>query len=88
MTIPQSSRDLAADKIPEWRIALGAGPYDPVTIPWREMDTRERQFCLAYSRVALQYALREWIDIPEEMRGRIKNNLFRAARRATEILKG
>lgn len=69
-------------------ILRDGGPADPVAVEWQAMDERERGFWLHYSRLSLSYSAASWRDIPPAMRATLKNNLFRAAKRAEAILQG
>lgn len=59
---------------------------DAIAVEWSGMDRREREFWLHYARLPAAYAERFWRDIPGAARATLKNNLFRAAKRAAAIL--
>ena len=62
------------------------GESDPFHSVWRDLPKEERAFWLSCSRRSVLYSERIWQDIPGEVRSVIKNNLYRAAKRAEFLL--
>lgn len=61
---------------------------DGLADEWRQMPEAEREFWLKVSRQSTRHAARaNWYEIPGEVRAIVKNNLYRAARRAAQILR-
>lgn len=61
---------------------------DGIAAEWRTMDEREREFWLKVSRLSTRYATAaEWFALPGDVRATVKNNLYRAAQRARQIIR-
>ncbi len=60
---------------------------DGMADEWRAMDEREREFWLKVSRLSTRYATTAvWFALPGDVRATLKNNLYRAAQRARQII--
>jgi len=63
---------------------------DPFAPTWNELQRQERQFWLGVSkapkREIFALSLKSWADLPGDLRCVIKNNLYRCAKRAQELL--
>lgn len=60
---------------------------DGLSEEWRGMLEDERVFWLKVSRQSTRHATcANWYELPADVRAVIKNNLYRAARRAAQIL--
>lgn len=79
--LPRSATALA-----ECRAILG-GSHDPMARVWDSLTPEERAFWLAAARLNRFDAGRAWVDLSGDARCRIKNALFRAAERASVLLK-
>lgn len=63
------------------------GPqFEPMARVWRELEEVERDFWLAVARQPRRLACEPWERLPGDVRDRVKNGLYRAARRASELL--
>lgn len=87
-----ASASMQAKPVPDGlaacRALLGGVEADPLALSWAEMQVNEREFWLGVSRLSKGRAVLRWRDIPQSERATLKNNLFRAARRAELILSG
>lgn len=59
---------------------------DPLAVSWDAMPDRERAFWLAASKQPKDYARKDWDKLPGDVACVLRANLWRAARRAAEIL--
>lgn len=67
--------------------AIVGGEFDAFAPTWRDMAIREREFWLDASRLPKRWAQRDkWQDIPGDVRCTLKNNLYRAAKRAESLI--
>lgn len=79
--------DPARARLAECRAILG-GVHDPMAQSWADMGRDERHFWLRASRLPVSGADRAWAELSGDARTLIKNNLYRAAKRAELILRG
>lgn len=79
--LPRSATALA-----ECRAILG-GAADPMGREWDSLTSDERSFWLGAARLHRLDAGRAWADLSGDTRCRIKNALFRAAKRAEVLLR-
>ncbi len=84
MTAP-ASITIARARLAECRAIVG-GEHDPVAGEWRDMQEAERVFWLRLSRLPTGHRVHQWHELPGDARTILKNNLYRAARRAELIL--
>lgn len=68
--------------------AVIGGHHDPLAAEWAAMDRQERAFWLRVSKLPAWLVSREWPGLEGDQRAILKNNLYRAARRAEVILGG
>lgn len=76
----------AAEAIAAQRAIVG-GEADPFASEWDALPEAERAFWLQVSRQSTHYAKPPWRDVPGSIRCTIKANLYRAASRASLLLK-
>lgn len=79
-----SARDLPPG-LSACRAVIG-GEADPFAAVWRDIPETEQAFWLTVSRCSKWHAGKPWRDIPGDIRCKIKANLYRAAKRAADLL--
>lgn len=84
----QAATDYGRAKLAECAGIVG-GTADPFAAEWRRMSATERDFWLNASRLSRGLAHQsDWSKIPADVRSTLKNNLYRAAKRAETLLRG
>lgn len=79
---------MSAEAIARCREALGLpGTSDPLAAEWDGLTEHERRFWLRMSRQSEALALRPWRTYSGDVRCILRNNLYRAASRASVLLK-
>lgn len=79
--LPRSATALA-----ECRAIVG-GMADPFAAVWNGLPESERSFWLRVARQSHHLAAKKWADLSGDVRCRVKNGLYRAAERASILLK-
>ena len=63
------------------------GESDPFAASWRDMPRAERAFRLQAARLSPSLAdKKSWGEVPGDARAKLKSSLYRAAKRAGELL--